>query len=77
VRDPQLVVVLGRDEGRDAAGQHEPVDDRRVRIALRDDPGAERRQRQAQRVVALRGAVGEEERARGAERLGGERSARS
>ena len=69
---PELRVVLGRDEARDAAAEHEPVDDRRVRVALGDDPRAQRRQRQAQRVVALGGAVGEEERARGAERLGGE-----
>ena len=52
--------------------EHEPVDDRRVRVALRDDPRAQRREREAQRVVALGRAVGEEERARRAERLGGE-----
>ena len=72
VGDPELGVVLGGDEARDPAAQHEPVDDRRVRVALGDDPRAERRQRQAQRVVALRRAVGEEERPLGAERLGGE-----
>ena len=33
----QLGVVLGRDERRHAAAEDEPVDDRRVRVALRDD----------------------------------------
>jgi hypothetical protein len=43
-----------------------------VRVALHDERRPQRRQREAQRVVALRGAVGEEPRARGAVRLGGE-----
>ena len=34
VRHPQLVVVLGRHEARSAAAEHEPVDDRGVRVAL-------------------------------------------
>ena len=72
VGDPELGVVLGGDEARDPAAQNEPVDDRRVRVALGDDPRAERRQRQAQRVVALRRPVGEEERPLGAERLRGQ-----
>ena len=72
VGDPELLVVLGRDEARQPAAEHEAVDDRRVRVALRDDPRAQRREREAQRVVALRRAVGEEERPRRAERLGGE-----
>ena len=52
--------------------RHEPVDDRRVRVALRDDLRPERRERQAQRMVALGRAVGEEERALRAVGLGGE-----
>ena len=52
--------------------EHEPVDERGVRVALGDDVRAERRERQAQRVVALRRAVGQEPRARGAVGLGGE-----
>ncbi len=72
VGDAALLVVLRRDEAGDPAAEHEPVDDRRVRVALRDDPRAQRREREAQRVVALRRAVGEEERPLGAERLGGE-----
>ena len=68
----ELDVVLGRDERRDAAAEHEPVDDRGVRVALRDDPRAERREREAHRVVALRRAVREEPRARDAVGLGGE-----
>ena len=72
VRHAQLRVVLGRYEGGHAAGEHEPVDQRGVRVALGDDARAERREREAQRVVALRRAVGQEPRARGAVRLGGE-----
>ena len=64
VRHAELVVVLGRDERRQPAGEHEPVDQRGVRVALHDDARAERREREAQRVVALRGAVGQEPRAR-------------
>ena len=37
VRHPQLVLVLGRDERRLAAREHQPVDHRRVRVALHDD----------------------------------------
>ena len=66
---PSSASYSGRDEARQTAAQHEAVHERGVRVALGDDPGAERRERQAQRVVALRRAVGEEERPRGAERL--------
>ena len=62
-----------RDVGRHAAGEHEAVDDARVRVALDHDGRAERRERQRQRVVALARAVREEPGARGAVRLGGER----
>jgi hypothetical protein len=72
VRHAQPAVVLGRDEGRHAARQHEPVDHRRVRVALEHHALARTRQGQAQRVVALRRPVGQEPRARGAVRLGGE-----
>ena len=68
----QLGVVLGRDEGRYAAREHEPVDQRGVRVALGHHPRAERGQREAQRVVALRRAVGQKPRARGSMGLGGE-----
>ena len=75
-RDPvghaQLEVVLGSDERRDAAAEDEPVDDRRVRVALRDDLATERRQREAHRVVALGRAVREEPGAADAVGLGGE-----
>ena len=37
VGDAALAVVLGRHEARQPAAQHEAVDDRRVRVALRDD----------------------------------------
>ena len=69
---PSSASYSGGDEGRHAAREHEPVDQRRVRVALGHDPRAERRQRQAQRVVALRRAVGQEPRARGAVGLGGQ-----
>ena len=69
---PSSASYCGRDEGRHAAGEHQAVDDRRVRVALHDDVGAQRREREAQRVVALRRAVGQEPRARGAVGLGGE-----
>ena len=72
VGHPELVVVLRRHERRQAAGEHEAVDHRRVRVALDDHRRAERRERQAQRVVALRGAVGEEPGLRGAVGGGGE-----
>jgi hypothetical protein len=72
VRHPQLVLVLRRHVGRDAAREHEPVDDAGVRVALHDDRGAQRRQRQRERVVALTRAVGEEPGAGRAVRLGGE-----
>ena len=62
----------GGDPRRQPAGEHEPVDHRGVRVALHDDRRAERRQRQAERVVALRGAVGQKPRARGAVGLGRE-----
>ena len=73
VGDPELLVVLGHDEARQAAAQHEPVDHRRVRVALDHDPRPERGERQAQRVVALRRPVRQEPAAGGAERLGGHR----
>ena len=72
VRHAQLLAVLGRDVARAAAGEHEPVDHRRVRVALHDQRRAERGEREAERVVALAGAVGEEPRARRAVRLGRE-----
>jgi hypothetical protein len=43
-----------------------------VRVALHHDGRTERRQRQAERVVALRGAVSQKPRARGAVGLGGQ-----
>ena len=73
VRHPELVLVLGRDVRRDAAREHQAVDDAGVRVALHDDRRAERRERQRQCVVALARAVREEPGARGAVRLGGER----
>ena len=72
VRHAELRLVLGRDPGRQAAGEHQPVDHRRVGVALHDDRRAERRQREAERVVALRRAVGQKPRARRAVGLGGE-----
>ena len=72
VRHAELGLVLGRHPGRQPAGEHEPVDHRGVRVALHHDRRAERRERQAERVVALRGAVGQEPRARGAVGLGRE-----
>ena len=65
-------LVLRRDPRRQAAGEHQPVDHRRVRVALHDDGRAERGEREAERVVALRRAVGQEPRARRAVGLGGE-----
>ena len=69
---PSSASYSGGTKAGHAAGEHEPVDQRRVRVALRDDPRAERREREAQRVVALRRAVGQEPRARGAVGLGRE-----
>ena len=60
VRHPPLGVVLRSDEGRDAAAQDQPVDDRGVGVALGDHRGTERREGQRQDVVSLRRPVGEE-----------------
>jgi len=70
VSHAELVVVLGGDERRDPAGQDEAVDDRRVRVSLRDHANAKRREGQRQRVIALGGAIGEKPRALGAVGLG-------
>ena len=59
VGHPELGVVLGRDEPRQAAGQHQPVDHAGVRVALDQHARAGARERQAQRVVALGRAVGQ------------------
>jgi hypothetical protein len=72
VRDAEFVVVLGHDETRGSTGQHQPVDNRGVGVALCDNVGARPGHRQAQGVVALGGAVGEEERPLGAIRAGGQ-----
>ena len=72
VGHPELLLVLRGDVARPPAGEHEPVDHRGVRVALDDDGRPERRQREAERVVALGGAVGQEPRARRAVGLGGE-----
>ena len=72
VRHAEHRLVLRRHPRRQAAGEHEPVDHRRVRVALHDDRRAERRQREAERMVALRRAVGQKPRARGAVGLGRE-----
>lgn len=60
VRDPQLGVELGGDEGRPHPAQHQPVDHRGVDVALDDHAIATVRERHAGGVVALRGAVDEE-----------------
>jgi hypothetical protein len=70
-------VVLRGHEARQPAAEDEAVDERRVGVALGDDPRPRGGEREAERVVALRGAVRQEPRARGAVGLGGERSARS
>ena len=66
VRQPQVVVVGGRDPHGHPAREHQSVHDAAVRVALHRHPGAGRGHRQAQRVVALRGPVGEEPGAPGA-----------
>ena len=72
VGHPELGLVLRGDVARPPAGEHEAVDHRGVRVALHDDGRAQRREREAERVVALRGAVGQEPRARRPVGLGGE-----
>jgi hypothetical protein len=62
----QLGVVLGRDEARQTAAQHQPVDDAGVRVALDEHMAAGFGHGQAQRMVALGGAVGEKPRLPGA-----------
>ena len=69
---PSSGSYCGGDPRRQAAGQHQPVDHRGVRVALHDDRRAERREREAERVVALRRAVGQKPRAGGAVGLGGQ-----
>ncbi len=72
VGHPELGLVGRRDPARPAARQDEAVDDRAVGVALGDHRGAERRQREHERVVALGGAVGEEPGPPGAVEVGGE-----
>ena len=72
VGDAEVVVDGRGDEPRLQAAEDEPVDDRRVDVALNDRDLAEVRQRHADRMVAARGAVDEEPRAPRAPGLGGE-----
>ena len=64
MRDPQLLVDLGRDEGRAQPREDERVDRARVAVALQHDLVAVVRERESGREVALRGAVDQEPGAR-------------
>src|SRR6185295_20183847 len=72
VRDAELGIQLGRDEGRLQPAEDDPVDRARVCVSLDHDARAEVAEREAGGVIALRGAIDEEPASPRAPGLGGE-----